>query len=480
MSGLLPRNPGPPTSGAGFGFFSSLTVGSLVVEALASIATLVVGGAASVAGVLSAPGSVWSDIYANYTAGNTVTLETRSANANVRLSPNGTGQVVVSSGTTLTADAWASTTPTTNLHITPTGTFVAVASGKELTVDTIGTTSASTSLALSPTGTSVVVASGIILTADTLSPTTAATPLTLTAASNQNIDITPVGTGKAIIAAGKTLTADTIASTTASTSLALSPTGTAVVVASGKTLSADTIASTTASTSLALSPTGTAVVVASGKTLEADIWASTTASTSLQINPTGAFVTIAAGKSLSVDTIGTTSAGALALVTTSGQNITLTPGGAGVVTIGGAAAADTSSKILALGAGNAVVYQDTLSGQFSATWTPVTGFSGTVTAILNYMRLGNVVTCSGSVANVTTSVGANTANLSLPIARSAVFAANIGAAGSFIWSSTLGLPTSAELIANTATTNEIVVGFASTAALTSTTIYLSFQYQLVL
>ena len=50
---LVSRNPARRPAAPGFGSFS-LTVGSLVVEALASIAMLVVGGAASAAVILSA------------------------------------------------------------------------------------------------------------------------------------------------------------------------------------------------------------------------------------------------------------------------------------------------------------------------------------------------------------------------------------------------------------------------------------------
>lgn len=545
MSGLLPRNPGPPSGAGGSGFFSSLTVGSLIVTGLASLGSLLVSGATTLTGILSVASSVWSDVYANFTTGHTVTLQTRSANANVLLSPNGSGQVVVSAATALTAD------------------FLSPTSAGPLTL----TTPAAQSIMLTAgTGGSVTVPNLVPLHASLISPTTGGTALALSTTTGANILLSPAGA--VVVSTGRTLEADIWASTTAATSLNIQPTGAFVTITGGKSLTVDTISPTSAAPltlttasgqNVNLSPVGTAsVVVASGKTLTADTLSSTTAATNLDLTPTGGFVLVAAGKALAVDSIGPTTAGALAVNTTANGNLNLSPNGTGLVncsnsvivpataplprfeigpgnqtvfTLGyvnsngqyftgtgvgdivlrnataptttwiggngsaaapfgvnyttgviiqGAAAADTSTKLLALNGSNVVVYQDTLSGQFTATWTPVTGFSGAVTATINYVRLGNVVTCSGTVVNVTTAVGANTATLSLPIARSANFVATAGASGSFIWSSTVGLATQAELIANTATTNLIIVGFSSTGITSGTTIYLSFVYQLVL
>ena len=65
-------------------------------------------------------------------------------NTGIALSPNGTGQVNVLAGKTLTADTISSTTANTNLILTPngTGTQVQIASGKTLATDIINTNTA--------------------------------------------------------------------------------------------------------------------------------------------------------------------------------------------------------------------------------------------------------------------------------------------------------------------------------------------------
>jgi hypothetical protein len=141
------------------------TLATLVVTGASTLASLAVTGASTFTGPLSAAGGVLSDVYANYTLGHTVTLQTTGGNANVLLSPNGSGSVVVASGRTLTADTLGSTTAATSLTLAPTGAFVEITAGKSLAVDSIGPTSAGP------------------------------TPFSIFGSTNGNIDIVPNGTG---------------------------------------------------------------------------------------------------------------------------------------------------------------------------------------------------------------------------------------------------------------------------------------------
>lgn len=86
------------------------TVANLVVSGVTTFTTIVVNGAATVNGVISGASGILSDTYSNYTPNGPVTLRTTGGNANVLVSPNGTGSVVVKSGSGLTADTIAPTT----------------------------------------------------------------------------------------------------------------------------------------------------------------------------------------------------------------------------------------------------------------------------------------------------------------------------------------------------------------------------------
>lgn len=129
-SGLLPKN-NPQSGSSGAGFFTSLTVDNLIVNSTAAISNLIVSGSLSFAGIFKAALGVWSDVYSNYTPGSTVTLSTRSANANVLLSPDGSGGVVVKAGSALSADT-LTTTSAGDLTITASGSNVTVAPTKTL------------------------------------------------------------------------------------------------------------------------------------------------------------------------------------------------------------------------------------------------------------------------------------------------------------------------------------------------------------
>ena len=262
MSGLLPRNQGPIN--ASNGVFGTVTTGFLNVTNAATINDLTLTGVASDPTAVNAltlepDGTVTfrsiaslpfeaSDIYPNATPNHTVALVTTGGNANVLLSPNGTGKVVVQAATTLTADALAPTT-----------------SGGPLTVSTSG----SASILLDPApGGRVSVLTGRTLTADTIAPTAAAGPLTLeTTGGNANILLSPDGTGKVVVQAATTLTTDALTPTTSGGPLTVSTSGSAsilldpapggrVSVLTGRTLTADTITPTAAAGPLTLETTG--------------------------------------------------------------------------------------------------------------------------------------------------------------------------------------------------------------------------------
>lgn len=167
-SGLLPKNSSQSDSSAA-GFFASLTVDNLIVNSTAAISNLIVSGSLTFAGIFKAAAGVWADTYSNYTPGSTVTLSTRGSNANVLLSPDGTGNVVVKAGSVLTADTVTSTTGATDLTLTATGANVQVASAKQLratsprfdqTVTVAGTSTATLTLTCgaAPAGTTLTYA----------------------------------------------------------------------------------------------------------------------------------------------------------------------------------------------------------------------------------------------------------------------------------------------------------------------------------
>jgi len=87
---------------------------------------------------------------------NTDTVSSRTTNGNLNLTANGTGNIVVSAGKSLSADNITSTTPNGNLILTGngTGTVVSsdnftVASGSNLFANTLTTTNLSTDLTIS-------------------------------------------------------------------------------------------------------------------------------------------------------------------------------------------------------------------------------------------------------------------------------------------------------------------------------------------
>jgi len=144
MSGLLPRNPNPPFTNGGDATFSSITVGSLVVTGVASIANLLLSSInvinATISGIVTLTGTLPASTNATTTplvkdtvteevslaqhsynqnlttasspsfvavSANTLSPSTpgsitiaSSSNGNINLNPNGTGLVTVAGGAT--------------------------------------------------------------------------------------------------------------------------------------------------------------------------------------------------------------------------------------------------------------------------------------------------------------------------------------------------------------------------------------------
>jgi hypothetical protein len=136
-SGLLPKGDTTGNGSGGSGLFSDLTVDNLVVNATAVISNLIVSGSLTFGGIFKAALGVWSDVYSNYTPGSTVTVSTRSANANVLLSPDGTGGVVVKAASTLSADTLTATTANGPLTLAPNGSGSILATALVATAPTL-------------------------------------------------------------------------------------------------------------------------------------------------------------------------------------------------------------------------------------------------------------------------------------------------------------------------------------------------------
>ena len=391
-SGLLPRNQGPIFSSNGT--FGSVTTNYLSVVNAATINAL------SLTGVLNDPTAVnaltlepngtityrtiaslpfeAADVYPNATPNHTVALVTTGGNANVLLSPNGSGQVVVQAGTTLQADRITQTNPSV-----PLGLATSVGSGADIV--------------LAPDGTGqVIVETGTLLTADSIAPSAAGGALTLsTLASNANINLQPNGTGFVAITgvtndntqtniltvnSSNELTYRTVSSlpssftasdvypnatpnhtvalvtTGGNANVLLAPNGTGEVVTSaGTTFTADTITSTSAGPlslyttagNIQLNPgPGDSVVVVTGAPLSTDklqqtntgfpltILTAAGSAQNIDISPDGAGeVVVKAGTTFTADTLSTTSAGNLTLTTSTPASIILQPNGAGSVTV---------------------------------------------------------------------------------------------------------------------------------------------------
>jgi hypothetical protein len=292
MSGLLPRNQGPIFSSNGT--FGTVTTGFLTVTDAATINDLSLTGVASDPTAVNAltlepDGTVTyrsiaslpfeaSDIYPNATPNHTVALVTTGGNANVLLTPNGTGKVVTSAGTTFTADNISATT-----------------SGGPLTLSTVG----AGSILLSPgaTGAPVVVHASNTLTVDGITPTTAAGPLTLaTLSGGANINLQPAAAGFVTITGvpnddtqTKLLTVNSLNRLTYRTVGSL-PAGFVPADVYPNATPNHTVAlvTTGGNANVLLSPFGTGqVVVSSGTTFTADVIAPTTAATALTLETTG-------------------------------------------------------------------------------------------------------------------------------------------------------------------------------------------------
>ena len=163
-----------------------------------------------------------------------------------------------------------------------------------------------------------VTADNLNLNADTITNT--ANALTLTTVSNNNINLTPNGTGIVNIAtslqvANMDLASNTITATNTNGSLSLVPNGTGSVNVTGPmnvdnfSISANTISATNVNGSINLVPNGTGSVVA--PILQVD---------NIQING---------------DAITNTAGNALLITTTTNSDINLTPNGTGKVNING-------------------------------------------------------------------------------------------------------------------------------------------------
>jgi hypothetical protein len=386
-SGLLPHNPGAPSAGSGAAFFVALTVGNLIVTGIASVATLAVSGAAVIQGVLSSATRVASDIYENFTSGSTVTLRTTGSNANVLLSPNGTGSVVTKAAAVFTADSIAPTT----------AGAIALASTSNGNIN------------LNPNGTGRVEVNG------------AATdgPLTVNHTANAGVIInkTNSGTGNGY----RTATSGTF-SAEFGHNINLNETYLLGVSGDVKLLPASTEILRVKSSGIVLAPITTATPrfeLGTGNSNNVVVAYVATAGNYFSGSTVGDMaIRNASSSSTKAILLGVSAAAVAALqVTASAVTSTLT----NVLT--SVANNNATLKLLGLDGSNNVTYQDTSSGTFTSTFTIVSGFvSGpTNNSKIDYLRVGNVVCCSCWFDPPAPATGTNVATITLPVARATNF-----------------------------------------------------------
>jgi len=113
-SGLLPRNPGPPSAGgSGDNFFASLTTGALIVNGSAVISNLTVNGGSTFNGVISGSAGILVDSIGTYTAGGDLLVGTTgTGKVNLNGSKFDTSGNLVIAGTSVTASGGSLTVGT--------------------------------------------------------------------------------------------------------------------------------------------------------------------------------------------------------------------------------------------------------------------------------------------------------------------------------------------------------------------------------
>ena len=126
---------------------------------------------------------------------------------------------------------------------------------------------------------------------------------------------------------------------------------------------------------------------------------------------------------------------------------------------------------------NQVVYNSfvstAISGQYTATWTNSSGFSGTPTEVLiNYSRVGSVVTCSCYVAELSAGSGNNVGNLTVPI--SVTWGSSPPQLFGIVWIQGTGGTATGSIVMGAASST--IVEIATSGSITSATIYGNFSY----
>jgi hypothetical protein len=227
-----------------------------------------------------------------------------------------------------------------------------------------------------------------------------------------------------------------------------------------------------------LSPNGNgSVVVSAGTALTADVLRSTSAATNLTLAPTGAFVAIAAGKQLSVNSVGPTTGPGFSIFSATGGNISISPGTGGSVVLPSATATDnTTTRLLALNGSNALVYQNTNSGQFASAWTPLANFAAGTSVVINYVRVGNAVSGAAIFSMVDPTGSPASASFTLPVARAGNFVNVAGFTGLVFFQD--GRAATYLMAPDITSTNSVDLTIL-TATFGAGTLYATFAYTLV-
>jgi hypothetical protein len=325
----------------------------------------------------------------------------------------------------------------TTLTVTGLSTLATLAVTGASTLATLAVTGASTLASLAVTGLSTLAtlavsgtstftgllgAAGGVLS-DVYANYTPDHTVTLeTTGGNMNVLLSPNGTGSVVVATGRTLTADVLAPTTAGAltveslsngNINLEPNGSGLVSSTAPVV----VAATAALPRFEIGPGDLSDIVVA-RVGGAGQYFSGTAAGDLAIRDAAAGTTIWLG----------------------GNSATPAPlavNYANGVYIQGAPNDNTTVRLLALEPTGQVAYQNTSSGQTTQTWVVEANFNANVTVTINYIQVGNAVSCSAIFANVTPNVVlANSAVFTLPVVRATNFGSTTDLSGVLVFEDT--------------------------------------------